>query len=63
MLADLVSARSRLAVLNKLWRRTLREAKAGFRHTAAIMALANQIDRATAACRRLAKALSVPNKR
>jgi hypothetical protein len=59
--ADLVSARSRLAVLNRVWRRTLREARDGFRRDSEIMALASQIDRATSACRRLAKALAMPS--
>jgi hypothetical protein len=61
--ADLVSARSRLAVLDKVWRRTLREARDGFRRDSEIMALASQIDRATSACRRLAKALAMPSRK
>jgi hypothetical protein len=60
-LADLVSARSRLAVLNRIWRRTLAEVKDGFRRDADLMGLAKETDRATASARRLAKALAVPS--
>ena len=57
LLCDYISARSRLATLHRLWRRTVRE---DYRTAADIAALARQIDAATAACRRLAKGLAMP---
>jgi hypothetical protein len=55
--ADYVSARSRLAVLQKLWRDSLADAGEFTSEKVFLMKLARQIDSATAICARLAKAV------
>jgi hypothetical protein len=61
-LADYVSARSRLAALQKIWRRALRQDRGAFRtrnDDHHILKIGRQIDAATASARRLAKALAM----
>jgi hypothetical protein len=60
-LIDYTAARSRLATLHKLWRRTVAEGGQFRNDDDHILKIARQLDSATASCRRLAKALAMPS--